>query len=88
MVRHSKMSIVVAEELAALEVKLAKSNFTRWNSHLFQYRSILRLTPADLQLIRNAMPSKSEKQRQIQRNFGLTPEERETLQELVDVLMY
>ena len=65
---------------------MTKANYTRWNSFLFQYRSILRLSAVDLQKIRSSMPHRTVKQQNARNNFGLKFEEREKLQELVDVL--
>jgi hypothetical protein len=85
-VSKSKCCSSVADELRVFNKKLNKKNLTRWNSTLFMIRSVLKLTPVEFALIRNKLPSKTEKQKQTKKNFNLTAIERKMLEELKQVL--
>ena len=85
-VTKSKLCTAIAEELRELNKKLAKKNITRWNSTLFMVKSVLKLTPADFATIRSKMPTKSKVQRELKKNFNLTDQEREMLEELTEML--
>jgi len=49
-------------------------------------RSVLRLTPEELNRIKLALPSITDKQRETQKNFAITSTERSILKELVALL--
>ena len=85
-VSKSKCSTAVAEELRELNKKLCKRNLTRWNSTLFMIRSVLKLTPFDFTAIKNNLPIKSKKQRELKKNFNLSEQERAMLHELKEIL--
>lgn len=86
MVRMSKKSTIIAEELRKFDIKLQKSVVTRCNSTLFMIRSILKLSQDDMKTIRNAMPAKTKTQKQNKKDFDLTITEREMLDKLSKVL--
>ena len=66
--------------------KFHKKNVTRWNSILFMTRSVLKLTPAEYKAIRAVLPCKTIAQKQVKQNFDVSSEERDMLQEMVDIL--
>lgn len=80
------MSINIAEEIYKLEKRLQKSVVTRWNSILTMIRSVLALSPVEFELIKMSMPSSTKQQRETKKQFDLNQEEREMLEELMDVL--
>jgi hypothetical protein len=85
-VTKSKSSLIIAEELRKLNVKLNKKNVTRWNSILFMIRSALKLSPDEYKKIRAEMPTKTIEQKEIMRKFSLSATEREMLEELKEIL--
>ena len=85
-VTKSKVSHIIAEELRKLTKKLNTKNLTRWNSILFMIRSVLKLTPEEMKVIRDQMPNKTSEQKEIRRKFDLSYVEREMLCELQAVL--
>jgi len=85
-VSKSKSSLVIAEELRKLNIKLNKKNVTRWNSILFMTRSVLRLSAADFKTIRSEMPSTNSKQKEVIKKFDLNDKDRTRLEELKDIL--
>lgn len=85
-VTKSKNSLIIAEELRKMNVKLNKKNATRWNSILFMIRSALKLTPEDYKKIRSEMPTRNEKERKVREKFSLKQKERDMLEELKEVL--
>jgi hypothetical protein len=80
-VTKSKQSLVIAEELRKLNIKLNKKNVTRWNSILFMIRSALKLSPDDFKKIRNEMPTRNAKEREVRDKFHLKSNERAMLEE-------
>ena len=85
-VAKSEISLSLAEELRKLDKRLSKNVITRWNSTLAMIRSVLSLTPAEFQTIRSSMKTKTAKQKEVKKNFFLTKDEREMLEELKTVL--
>jgi hypothetical protein len=85
-VSKSKFSVLIAEELQSFNKKFTKRIVTRWNSILFMIRSVLKVTPAEFEKIRKAMPMVSKKQKEAKKKFDLSDEDREMLQELKTVL--
>jgi hypothetical protein len=85
-VTKSKQSLVIAEELRKLNIKLNKKNVTRWNSILFMIRSALKLSPDDFKKIRNEMPTRNAKEREVRDKFHLKSNERAMLEELKEIL--
>ena len=65
----SKVSTLIECEVRNLELTLQKSVITRWNSILFMIRSVLRLKGQDFADIRNKMTAKTEKQKNVKKNF-------------------
>jgi hypothetical protein len=85
-VTKSKQSLVIAEELRKLNIKLNKKNVTRWNSILFMIRSALKLSPDDFKKIKNEMPTRNAKEREVRDKFHLKSNERAMLEELKEIL--
>ena len=86
-VKRSKYSHLLAEELRNFNVKFAKKNVTRWNSTLHMCQSVIRLSPQDYKQVRSKLlMQKSAKRDQITK-FDISTTERETLQELIEILL-
>ncbi len=85
-VSKSKSSLVIAEELRKLNIKLNQKNVTRWNSILFMTRSVSRLSAADFKTIRTEMPSTNSKQKEVIKKFDVNDKDRTRLEELKDIL--
>ena len=85
-VNKSKKSLVTAEEMRKLNIKLNKKNVTHWNSILFMTRSVLRLSAADFKTIRSEIPAQTKAQQETREKFDLSKKERDMLVELVNIL--
>jgi hypothetical protein len=85
-VAKCKQTTVLAEELRRLDKRVHKSVPTRWNSTLAMVRSVTRLTDRELEDLRKKLPTKTEQQITVVRNFALEPQDREKLTELKSVL--
>ena len=85
-VTKSKCCTAIAEELQAFNKKLCTRNITRWNSTLFMVRSVLKLTPSEMVVIRNKLPKKTAKQKETRNNFFIDDTERKMLEELKQLL--
>ena len=85
-VSKSKSSSFIAAELRKFNKKLKKKNITRWNSILFMVRSVLKLSPEQMKVVRSQMPSRTIAEREVKNKFDLTSIEREKLEELKEVL--
>ena len=85
-VSKSKSSHVIAEELRFLNKKLNTKNLTRWNSILFMIRSVLKLSPDEIQQIKYKMPNVTAEDKEKRRRFDLSHNERDMLKELKSLL--
>jgi hypothetical protein len=85
-VSNSKMSGALAEELREFDMQMAKKNITRWNSILFMIRSVLRFSPTQFNEIREKLPTKTKKQRQVKNKFELKALEGASLKQIRVVL--
>ena len=85
-VSKSKHSLVIAEELRKMNLKLNKKNVTRWNSILFMVRSVLKLSPNDFKTIRSEMIVDTKEKVEVRRKFDLSSKERDMLDELKNIL--